>query len=367
MKILVLAGRSSSFVNLRGDLIKELIASGHTVITASADDEYKEAINEMGAVFLKTSVARNGLNPFQDIKFCNELIRLIKREHIDIIFSSTIKQVIYGSIAGKLTNTEGNYALITGLGYTFVAEGLKARIVGYISRILYKVALKNCNRVFFQNPDDRDTFIRLKLTEKSRCIVVNGSGVNLDRFQPQEIQNNNNFLCIARLVVDKGIREYLEAAKIVKEKYSDAEFNLVGGFDSNPSSLSKEMLSSYIDAGYIKYHGSQKDVRPYLKKCFVYVLPSYSEGTPRTVLEAMATGRAIITTDAPGCRETVIEGLNGFLVPVKDVEGLVGKMIWMLENPDKAKSMGVESLKIAREKYDVEKVNQEIIREMGLN
>jgi glycosyltransferase involved in cell wall biosynthesis len=366
MKILILAGRSSSFLNLRGDLIKELIALNHTVIAASPDDSERLSILNMGAEFIKTSSKRHGINPFEDIKFCSELFRLIKKENIDIVLSSTIKQVIYGSIAAKMAKVDGCFALITGLGYTFVAEGFKAKIIGYISRILYRTALRNCNIVFFQNPDDKDTFIRLKLVDKEKCVVVNGSGVNLQRFQPVEVYNKNSFLCIARLVIDKGVMEYLEAAKIIKEKYSDVEFHLVGGFDSNPSGLKEEVLLKYTKSGYVKYHGSQKDVRPYLRECMVFVLPSYSEGTPRTVLEAMATGRAIITTDAPGCRETVISGLNGFLIPVKDVDELVNKITWMIENPEQAKVMGNESLKIAREKYDVKKVNKQILTEMEL-
>ncbi|NLB55218.1 MAG: glycosyltransferase family 4 protein, partial [Lentisphaerae bacterium] len=349
------------------DLIRDLILQGHKVVAASPDDQYKDDVIELGATFIKTSASRNGLSPLNDVGFCIELVRIVKRERIDMVFSSTIKQVIYGSIAARLGRVDAIHALITGLGYIFVSRGLKARLIGSVGRALYKFSLKFCSTVIFQNPDDKNTFVQLGLVDESKCAVVNGSGVNLNRFRPSKITNRNKFLCISRLVIDKGVREYLEAAKTVKGLHEDVEFHLVGGLDSNPNSLPKEELLAYIEGGYIEYHGPQTDVRPFLIECFVYVLPSYSEGTPRTVLEAMATGRAILTTDAPGCRETVVDGVNGFLVPVRNVEELVRRMLWMLKNPERCISMGNESLRIARAKYDVNKVNQELLRLMGLD
>lgn len=366
MRILVLTGKSSSLINLRGDFIKALVERSHDVFASSSDDEYSNEVALYGVTYYKNSCKRNGLNPFSDIKFCFQLMRLIKKERIEVVYSSTIKQVVYGSIAAYLCGVEKIYSLITGLGYVFVAKGKKNIFVNLISRKLYKFSLGKNNKVLFQNPDDRRYFVINKLVEADRTVVVDGSGVNLDRFKYSEITNRYKFLCIARLVKDKGLNEYLEAAKKVKTLYPHIEFHLVGGFDTNPNSITKEVLDNYIVNNYISYHGLQKDVRSYLSDCFVFVLPSYAEGTPRTVLEAMATGRAIITTDAPGCRETVIQGVNGFLVPVMDVDALVQRIIWMIDNSDHAVEMGIASRKYVEQRYDVHKVNQKIIYEMEL-
>lgn len=214
--------------------------------------------------------------------------------------------------------------------------------------------------------DDKSEFINNGLLGKEKAVIINGSGVNLEKFKPVKLPQENTFLFIGRLIKDKGIMEYLEACKIVKTKYYDVRCLLVGPYDSNPSALKPEELKPYIDGEIIEYFGEKKDVRPFIAQCSTYVLPSYHEGTPKTVLEAMAMGRPIITTDAPGCRETVIDGLNGFLVPVKDSEKLARKMIWMIEHKEEVEKMGQESRKICEEKFDVNKVNEVILKTMGL-
>ncbi len=228
------------------------------------------------------------------------------------------------------------------------------------------MALRLSKKTFFQNKDDAKEFLKLGLVRKGNVKIVNGSGVNMEIFAPMPMPKEQIFLLIGRVLRDKGILEYIQAARKVKSVYPRARFQIIGQFDINPSSIKIQDLQPYIQDGSIEYLGAINDVRPFLAKSFVYVLPSYREGTPRSVLEAMATGRPIITTDAPGCRETVIHGVNGFLVPIKDVNTLAEKMLWMIENSEEAEKMGKESLRICKEKYDVKKVNESIIKTMNL-
>jgi glycosyltransferase involved in cell wall biosynthesis len=228
--------------------------------------------------------------------------------------------------------------------------------------------LRSAKVVFFQNPDDQQVFrARGILSPNSSSVVVNGSGVDLDKFvfiSPLKVKPV--FLLIARLIGDKGIREFVQAAQLIQRSYPDCRFLLVGGLDSNPDAISQIELDDWIHNGMVEYLGRLDDVRPAIARASVYVLPSYREGTPRSVLEAMAMGRAIITTDAPGCRETVIDGENGFLVPVKSVDALVDAMTRFIEDPDLAVRMGKRSREIAEEKYDVHKVNAVMLKEMGI-
>jgi len=257
------------------------------------------------------------------------------------------------------------YAMIGGLGSVF-RNGNKKSLAKSILKIEYKAAFKCCKKVFFHNPDDSQVMTDLEMIDENKVVLINGSGVNLLKFTPKAMPVKPVFLLVGRIIRDKGIIEYLAAAKIVKDNYPEARFQLVGYFDTNPTAIKEEEIQGYVDEGTIEYLGPTDDVRPYLEKCSVYVLPSYHEGTPKSVLEAMATGRPIITTDAPGCRETVIDGLNGFLVPVKNVAILAEKMIWMIEHQGESKKMALTSLRLCQEKFDVNKVNEVILTTMGL-
>jgi glycosyltransferase involved in cell wall biosynthesis len=233
---------------------------------------------------------------------------------------------------------------------------------------LYRAAFARSDIVIFQNPDDERDFRRLRMIPAGRrTAVVNGSGVDLAHFAPVALPAETSFLMIARLVKDKGIHEFAKAAKRLKAAHPEIAITLVGPFDPSPDSLGPDELEDLIGCG-INYRGSLSDVRPAIADCSVYVLPSaYREGTPRSVLEAMAMGRAIITTDMPGCRETVIEGKNGFLVPPRDADSLFAAMMRFVEQPGLAREMGAESLKIAKAKYDVREVNAAVLRHAGLS
>jgi glycosyltransferase involved in cell wall biosynthesis len=366
MKVLIIAGYTPSLINFRGDLIRAMVAEGHKVMAAGPEGGYEDQIAELGAEFLQIPFSRTGSNPFKDLILINRLRRIMAIEKPDIVFGYTIKPVIYGSIAARLAGVKNIYSMVTGLGYVFLAKGIKSFVIRNITKQLYSMAFKSCKKVLFQNPDDLNEFVQLGLIHDKKCVLVHGSGVNLDRFTPSPLPQTPVFLMICRILKDKGVMEYLEAAKQVKKIYPEARFQLLGPFDTNPTALKYEDIGTYVDDGSIEYLGETKDVRPFISNASVYVLPSYREGTPRTVLEAMAMKRPIITTDAPGCRETVIDGRNGFLVPIKDVDALAQKMIWMIENKDLTQQMAENSLRFCRDKYDVNKVNTVVMKTIGL-
>jgi glycosyltransferase involved in cell wall biosynthesis len=373
MKVLVLGSLAESLVRFRGHLLSSLLRSGVAVHAAapgiSGDVRTRSALVEMRCKYHDVPIARTGLNPFKDISSLVALMRLMYRERPSHFLGYTIKPVIYGLIAARIAGVEHRTALVTGLGYAFSTDARGARgALQRMIRLLYKLALGCSTRVVFQNPDDRELFIKLGLTDRNRTALINGSGVPLDEFQqrPLPADGQCHFLLIARLLRDKGIYEYIDAARRVKALYPHAVFNLVGWIDSNPSAIEESDLKTWIDEGVIRFHGRLSNVQEMLAESHVYVLPSYREGTPRTVLEAMATGRAVITTDAPGCRETVIDGDNGFLVPVKDPEALVLAMKRFVENPKLIAEMGQRSREIAEEKYDVNRVNEQMLKHMGI-
>ncbi|MDC3416606.1 glycosyltransferase family 4 protein [Aquibacillus salsiterrae] len=368
MKIAVLSSHTSSLFWFRMDMMKDFIENGHTVIALGSEPEaeWKKKFEEYNIDYRQLYVERNGMNPLKDLKTLRSLYTFMKKERPDKVFAYQAKTVVYGSIAAKLNGVSEVYPLIAGLGSIFRGEGFKNKIVKTIMKIEYWAACKCSKKVFFQNQDDKNEFIQNGLVKDKKTVIINGSGVDLEKFKPTQFPEEPAFLYIGRLIKDKGIKEYLEACKEVKVKHPKVRCLLVGPFDSNPSALKPDELKPYIENGVIEYFGEQRDVRPFISQCSTYVLPSYHEGTPKTVLEAMAMGRSIITSDAPGCRETVIEGLNGYLVKVKDVKGLTNKMEYMISNRGICKNMGQESEKIAREKYDVKVVNQSIIQTMGL-
>lgn len=446
VRILIIAGYAPSLINFRGPLLKTLRNRGHFVTACAPGDdgEINQKLAEIGVRYERLHFERAGMNPVTDLFGTFQLYRFLRAERPDLVLNYTIKPVIYGSLAARAAGIRSVCSIITGLGYVFTKKSFMQRVV----RALYRAALRRNDVVFFQNNDDRDEFRRLEILPcvsatvggssvgRPKVVVISGSGVDLEHFGATELQSDRAaeqecnqpaqqtgssgvpkfrpsgpvFLLIARLLRDKGILEFAEAAKSLRAKYPDTRFQLVGAFDSNPAALTRTELDSIIATGALEYLGETADVRPYLAACDVYVLPSYREGTPRTVLEAMATGRAIVTTDAPGCRETVrrgpahdgapeagmpearapeagtattaaptsdelatnspptgvTRGDNGFLVPVRDVEGLRWAMEQFTLHPKLIDGMGSESRRYAEERYDVHKVNAVILRELGV-
>ena len=366
MKFVLLSPKNRTVWNFRGDLVKEFIKKGYEVVVTGPDQTGVEKIEELGARFIEIPMNKNGTSIIGDVKYCRELIRLLRKEKPDITLGYTVKPVIYGAIAAKIAGVKNINSLITGGGYTFIASSFKARILGVIVRVLYRVGLRRADHVIFQNPDDLKEFVKSGLVKKSKCSYVHGSGVNLGQFQPASYPEGVAFFCLSRLLKSKGVCEYLDAARIVKDIYPEVKFYLLGKYETDmQDAVEKEYVESFVKDGIITRFEETDDVRPYYEKCSVYVLPSYREGTPRTVLEAMAMGRAIISTDTQGCRETVEEGRNGFLVPVKDSEAVAEKMLWFVEHPTHIESMGKESIRLVKKKFDVKKVNKSMMMIMG--
>lgn len=369
-RILIIASFTPSLIKFRGDMLRDFVARGHEVTCCSPDpdEETLRQLKQIGAAHRTFRLQRAGLNPLADLATIRDLRRLMADCKPDHVLSYTVKPVIYGCLAAGAQKVPNIHAMITGLGTTFIDKSFKGSLVGAYARFMYRAALRKCRTVFFQNPDDSGTFVAKSLVDPGKVVHINGSGINLDQFTVASIPSGPPvFLTVTRLIRDKGILEYAGAARAVKSRFPDARFQVVGFFEDHPRGISREMMDEWTAEGSLEFLGFMDDVRPALSDSTVYCLPSYSEGTPRTVLEAMATGRAIITTDAPGCRETVVDGDNGFLVPVRDSEALAAAMEKFCRDDGLAENMGRRSREVAEQKYDVRMVNAAIAAGMGLD
>lgn len=366
--VMVLSCHTHSLFWFRTDMMKRFRELGYNVVAVGQlpESEWQEKFAENGIRYRQLDAERNGTNPLNDLKTLKKIKQLLNEEKPDHLFCYQAKTVIYGSIAAHSLGIKNIYPLIAGLGSVLIGTGLKNSLVKLLMEAEYRFALKYASSVMFQNPDDMAFFVSRKLVKKDKCEMINGSGVDTGHFVPTDFPEEPAFLCISRLIRDKGVGEYLEASRSIRREYPSVRCLLVGPFDTNPSAVTPEELQSYIDDGSVEYFGEQSDILPYMAQCSVFVLPSYHEGTPKTVLEAMACGRAVITTDAPGCRETVKNGENGLLVPVKDVAALIAAMETFIRDPYKTVPMGQKGRMIAVEKYDVRKVNESIVNIMKL-
>jgi len=374
MTFLLIASFPDSLLRFRGALLNALLARGLSVHVAAPDlpagSSMRQQLEAKGLQVHDIPLRRTGMNPLADLRSLLNLWRLMRRIRPDHVLGYTIKPVIYGSLAARLARVPRRFALITGLGYAFQGQedgGDERGLLRSLVQRLYSFALHGTHKVFFQNPDDQALFRTLGILQPTTpSFVVNGSGVNVAEYSVAPLPTAPRFLLIARLLGDKGVREYAEAARQVRSRHPDAVFSLVGWIDESPDSIKQDELNAWVAEGTLEFLGRLSDVRPAIAACSVYVLPSYREGTPRTVLEAMAMGRAIITTDAPGCRETVVDEDNGFLVSVKVVSELVAAMQRFIVERELAARMGARSRQIAEQKYDVHQVNAVMLEEMGV-
>ncbi|MGZ8329004.1 MAG: glycosyltransferase family 4 protein [Allosphingosinicella sp.] len=368
-KVLLLGSYAPSLINFRGPLIAALVERGHEVFAAAPDidSDIAAKLVALGAIPVPVVLARTSLDPLATWRSGRQLRALVRRIAPDVMIAYTIKPIVLGAAAARAARVPCFAAMITGMGYAFLG-GLdpKRLAVRLVAMLMYRRALAASQLVIFQNEDDRRDFRRLRLLPAAKpTLIVNGSGVDLRHFEPAPLPPQITFLMIARYLRDKGIREYGAAAARLKADFPEVGIRLAGWLDESPDSIGKAELDSMV-AGGVEDLGQLADVRPALADASVYVLPSYREGTPRTVLEAMAMGRAVITTDAPGCRNTVADGENGFLVPVGDSDALYRAMRRFVVEPALARRMGEESLRLVRERFDVDKVNAAILEGTGL-
>jgi glycosyltransferase involved in cell wall biosynthesis len=367
--VVVLGSFAWSLVNFRGALIAELVERGHRVfaLAPDIDEDMAAQVRALGAEPVSIRLGRTSLNPFGAIATLRDLGRVLRAIGPDIVFAYTIKPIILGAAAARAAGVPRFVCLVTGLGYAFTGgrepKRLLSRLVG---RMMYKRAFRRAFIAVFQNPDDLGEFRRLGLLPPSLpTLLVAGSGVDIGHYAPAPLPAGASFLMIARLLKDKGVRELTQAAARLKAEHPQVRISLAGFLDTSPDGIGQAGLDRLIAAG-IDYLGLQDDVRRSIAAHSVYVLPSYREGTPRSVLEAMAMGRPVITTDAPGCRETVVDGVNGLLVLPRDWEALYRAMLRFVEEPELIAPMGAQSRRIAEEKFDVRKVNAALIAATGL-
>ena len=371
MNIVVIASHPASLVVFRGEMLKAMVARGHEVVAAAPDEResVRTWLAEIGVRFAGIPMARAGLDPIEDLRTLRSLHALVREARADVVLAYTAKPVIYGLVGARLAGVPLRVALISGRGSALAGgTGLKRRLLARLMGTMYAVALRGAHIVFFQNPDDEQLFRASGLVGRGqRRVRINGSGVDLEHYAPAPLPDGPlTFLMVGRLLREKGVFEFVEAAGRVKALRPTARFQLLGGLDPNPTSITEEALGRLQEDGTIEYLGSVTDVRPIIGEAHVIVLPSYHEGMPRSVLEGMSMGRAIITTDAPGCRETVEPGRNGILVPVRDADALAAAMRELIDDREKVSAMGEQSRQMAELRFDVHAVNQEILEAMGL-
>ncbi|MEC5210349.1 glycosyltransferase involved in cell wall biosynthesis [Psychrobacter sp. PL15] len=375
-KIVIIGTVASSLYGFRSDLIKSLLEHQHIVYAFTSEYTQGELkkIEALGAIPVTYELNRGGLNPLADMRATYILSKQIKVIAPDLVFSFFSKPVVFGTLASKLAKVPRVIGMLEGLGYAFTDQpnGLskKARLIKSIQVLLYKIALPQLDKVIFLNPDDPKDLLEEYSIKVKKVNTLGGIGLNLSEYPYQPVNSIKlpiNFLFIGRLLKEKGIHEFILAARQVKEKYPAAQFTVLGAIDaSNLGALQQSELDYLIASKVINYPGHVNNVKDWIADSHVFVLPSYREGVPRSTQEAMAIGRAVITTDVPGCRETVIDGVNGFLVEKWNPRALADKMTYFIENPEQVEKMGYESYKIAQEKFDADKVNKRLLDILGL-
>lgn len=374
MKIAIIGTIAESIVTFRREFIEALVAKGHKVYAFALDydDSMRAAATRLGVLPVDYTFRRSATNPFADCINTYRLFRTLKRISPDLVFSYFVKPVVFGTLAAAFARIPRRVAMLEGLGYAFtdypVTGRWKRRWLRWVQIWLYRMSFPLLENLIFLNPDDPIDLLEKYNLRVRRMSVLGGIGLNLEQFPFSEPPIAPvTFLFVGRLLAEKGINDFVSAAKIVHREHASARFVVLGQVDeSNPGSLSSVSLEKCIDNGLIIHPGYVDDVPRWISSCSVFVLPSYREGVPRSTQEAMAVGRAVITTDVPGCRETVVDGVNGFLVPPLAPDKLAEKMIYFVKNTDKIKMMGLESYRIAKERFDVHVVNRRLLNLLGI-
>lgn len=359
LKVLFCDNSLRELLNFRGDVIRHFVRQGYEIVLVAPQTMDDFSAEQFQMRYIPVELNRSGMNPWQDWRYWRKLYRIYKKERPDYIFHYTIKPNIYGTLAARWCGIRSS-AMIAGLGYVFYKKNIRCQI----ARKLYRFALRYAEHVLVLNASNKDMLLSSHIVPAEKLIhLPGGEGVDLQRFTVMEKEKTTGkvvFLMIARLLYDKGYAEYVEAAQEVKKHFPDAEFQLLGGLDvSYPNHVPEECLKQDIDAGFIHYWGYCPDVVGKIRDSDCVVLPSYNEGLSRVLMEAVAMGKVVITTDIPGCRETVDEGKNGFLIPIKDVQSLADACLKVIELGDEERrKMGLHSRRKAERVFDIRKVIQ---------
>lgn len=370
MKVMILSNQTRSMLNFWSVLVRQILALGHDVVACAppGDDESDLALAAKGVSVIHYPLDRKGLNPVRDMQSLAALRGIFARHRPDLLFATTIKPVIYGCLAAKSAHVPKIFATITGLGYAFEADTIFKKGINLLSSFLYRKALSGINGIFFQNLDDVEVFRKAGiLSPSAKIFMARGTGVDTKRFAPEPFPAGPvKFLLIGRLLEAKGLNEYAKAAAILEKEWPRASFQLLGQPESGVGSVPLAQIQAWQSEGFIEYLGECRDVRPHIAQSHVIVLPSWREGTPTAVMEAMSMGRPCVVSDAPGCREVVREGYNGFLAPVRDANALARAMGNFLRDPSIIAVMGEKSRQLAVADFDADKVSAKIINDMGL-
>jgi len=358
MKIFLIVTKSETVITFRKGLIRSLQESGYEVGVIAQDDKREKEIRDLDVKFHVVKQNNRSLNPFSMLKYRKKIANILKTEKPDSVFTFQLKPNIFGVKAAYKAGITKIYSMVEGAGDVFIYNTIKWRFIRFMVCKLYKNSFKRVKKVFFLNNEDKTEFLSRKILKKEQCEIVHGIGVNLEYFAYKPIKTDRTFLMVARMLKTKGVYEYCKCARTVKQKYPDAVFNYLGA----EGTVKLSDIQEYIDDGSVNYLGTKKDVRPELENCILLLLSSYREGLPMSIMEAESVGRAVITSDNVGCRDTVVDGYNGFLVQKEDYKTMAEKCIWAIENPERINEMGINARKFAEERFDEKKINELIIR-----
>lgn len=371
-RLALITSQAFSICNFRGPLIREMVKRGMVVyaLAPDYDDASRNAVKSLGAKPVDSPMSRTGMNPLRDIIDLARLAILLRRLKLDATLAYFIKPVIYGTLAASLAAVPKRFAMIEGAGYVFATDealSISRRLLRVFVTWLYRLGLNRSNRVFMLNKDDQKLFISKHMVSAGKVQLLDGIGLDLDHYQVAKPATQPTcFIFTGRLLREKGVYEYVEAARKIKTQYPEIRFLLLGGIDLNPGSVTDSEIRSWVNEGLVEYPGHVQDVRIWIAQASVFVLPSYyREGLPRSTQEAMAMGRPVITTDWIGCKETVEEGVNGFMVPIRDSDALEKAMLIFVEHPELIMSMGAESRRMAERRFDVHKINALILESIN--
>lgn len=351
MKVAIVLNTSWNIYNFRMNLVRSLQAEGHEIHTVAPHDDYTHFLTEAGTIHHTIKMDSRGANPVKDLALIVELYAVYKKIKPDVILHYTIKPNVYGSLAASFLRIPvvNN---VCGLGTVF----LKNDLLSSVAMLLYRISFKFPKKVFFQNPDDLRLFLDKKLVPRHTVDLLPGSGIDLEKFKPVSFQRNKKFtfLLISRLITDKGILEYIDAVKKLKAEGLDARFQVLGAIDpEHKRGIKREIIQEWINSGIIEYLGTTKDVKHFIELADCVVLPSYREGTPRTLLEAASSSKPIVATNVPGCNQVVEDKFNGLLCNLKDSDDLAAKMRSMAHYDDETlKNMGLNGRKKMEAEYD---------------